>query len=256
MGCCETREKIYPNEYHFSQELTKPVFTPSMVANKHIEVDFEDLIEEDSQNKGVDLRADDIEIYLSQLISSFNWTTHAEKPDCVIKTKLGSAFNENLPVTLGLLDFGFVVPSKEVINLLYESDLRMSWDQNLESVKLIQNSPNVFFLRLLKKFPFKSREFILKVVVKTQSNQTSVIYYSVPNKDFPVCEERERGECLFGMAKILERNSSTLFMQIEQVDNKQNPKPSICNLAATELTQWLSVFKRAVHDYHSVNTMQ
>ena len=63
----------------------------------------------------------------------------------------------------------------------------------------------------------------------------------------------ERAELLFGFIKIIGRPNNTAILILQQVDNKLVLKPGTAGLAATEVSQWIRLFKTQLIIYYHNN---
>lgn len=228
MGCCEARTQ-YENEplerMPIFQEEEKFDFC----------MNYEAILS--------DIRAKEIETYASQLLNSPAWTTQIENQDFSIKTKIGSMFNEVSPVCLTILDLYLSIPSHIILNLLFYPETRMEWDPTLEFMEILDRKSNT--LRIVKKYPFKPQEQIIKLSCVKDSEMTIVLYYS---QDFAVFDENvQRSQCYFGMIKVIRSKNSTAVMLIQQEDYEKGTIADQAGFLASELTQWMQVLKKNIY---------
>ena len=202
-----------------------------------------------------DTRAHDIEVYGNSLIYNSKWSEHIEDSSFSVKYKLGSVFNSNLPVTLACIDLDEAVPVEFILDMLFNPTKRVKWDETLENISVVSKiSSSINVIRIVKKFPFISREFLIKVCVNAGDKECSVAMHSIKFSQQSEEKLHERAELLFGFIKIIGRPNNTAILILQQVDNKLELKPGTAGLAATEVSQWIRLFKTQLIKYYHNNS--
>lgn len=228
MGCIESRS---PGNSE-SQSL-KPKFLEILPAPEAAK-------DQDSEVLS-DARGNDIEEYGNNLIYNANWANCIEKPGISVKTKMGSVFNSNIPVTLAFVEFDELIPTKFIMDMLYNPIMRMKWDDTVLEMSLVSKvSENLSIIRLVKKFPFISREFLFKVYIRNHVYESSVSAYSIKSSQIQTSSKYERGEVMFAFTKIMPRSNHTAIVLMQQIDNKLPQKPELANV---EFCQWANLFR-------------
>ena len=237
MGCIESRS--LPNEEDYK----------ILSYNRHKQFS---IISREVSDEIKDARAHDIETYSNNLIYNSNWSTYIETTGYSVKIKQGSVFNSNMPVTLAFIDFDELITSDFIIEMLFDIETRKKWDDTvLEFEKISKQSSTISIYRVVKKFPFMPREFIFKACISHATKECSVALYSIKSHLVQENNLFERSEIMFCFIKVLERNSHTAILILQQIDNKLKLKPELLNLAAAEVNQWILLFKaQLIHSYH------
>ena len=119
----------------------------------------------------------------------------------------------------------------------------MQWDPTLEFMEIIDSSENT--LRIIKKYPFKPQEQIIKLCCVKENSSALVLYHS---EDFAIFDQTlQRSLCYFGMIKVLRSRCSTAVMILQQEDYEKGTITDRASFLASELTQWLLVFKKNIY---------
>lgn len=230
MGCCETRP----------QNETKPLESRFTFLEEEENFDF--ILKYGSSFS--DIKAKEIEIYVGSLLNSSNWITHIETQDHTLKTKIGSMFNESSPVSMIVLDLNYSVALHKVLNLIFSPESRLEWDFTLEFMELLKKPENT--VRIIKKYPFKPLELVLKVNCIKEKNMAIALYYS---EEYEFVDSNvQRSQCYFGMVKIMKTKNSTVVILIQQEDFDKGTGSERANLMASELFQWMLVFKKKLSE--------
>lgn len=180
-----------------------------------------------------------VEDYSAKLIASANWLTHIDQDKITIRTIPGSAYNAKIPVVLGFLEFECEIPTEKISKLVCQD---RSWDHSVIQYNVIETSEEFFKVRVLKKFPFRNREYFVKVFWKNWEDSSSIVMIPEEIK-FEKDDMVESGEIIFTMVKIQKREKNTVMFIISQVDNKQEKANNLCRLVATEMHHWLMVLR-------------
>ena len=233
MGCCETR--YVPD--------IKPINDVSDLKEEE-ENDYEFFVKYKTNFE--DSKAKEIENYINKLLTSDDWTTHLENKDYTVKTKLGSIFDENTPVCLMILNMNISISLGKIFNLLFWPDIRKSWDTKIEFMEVLNSMENS--LRIIKQYPFKPLEFVIKLNCVKRKGTATALFYS---EEFPfINENAHRSQCYFGMVKIIRNRKSTVIVIVQQEEYERGNLNERCTLIASESVQWLQVLRK--HLYQSV----
>ena len=116
-------------------------------------------------------------------------------------------------------------------------------------MELIRDPVNT--LRIIKKYPFKPLENIIKLCCVKEKDCAIALYYS---EDFPFIDDKvQRSQCYFGMVKVLKNKGNTAIMIIQQDEYEKGTLSDRSNMLASEIVQWALVFKKNIYK-HSVNS--
>lgn len=261
MGCCETRGSFLEFIPHKSEDKISELdqTTDSPTTTKHAK--FDEFLYPADKTEGLtnaiiseqeDRKAHHIENYCLSLLRHKEWNLQLDTQDYIIQVKEGSIFHENLPVAVCYLDFGIHISAREIIDILYQPEIRMSWDTKIKSMKICQkpteNKSTVYYVY---EFPMKNREFITKVITASQSNLTRIVYYSCDSEELPHSLSFVPANVLFGFCTIIEKSDNTMMLIAKQEDLSIGIYPGLLGNMSTQFTIWIQGFRNAVLSYHS-----
>ena len=247
MGCCEFRELQrfeMSRAVHGSEAASKGYETDSTHSRLSDFTQNFEVVRSCFDVTSGKLRQ--IEDYTHEAIKDSEWVSHIEKPDFAIRTRPRTIYGAEVPASLALIDFRSALPAEALVSKLVEPEARTAWDKSIERMDLICGVPTqTSTLRIIKKYPFVCREFIVEATVSTLGKTTTVVMHSISYPESQINQSLVRGEVLFVVYKIIETSSTTLLMCMQQVDNKSGISKLFATLMASELTQWVYSLKKA-----------
>jgi hypothetical protein len=198
-------------------------------------------------------RTNMIENILETLLKDTHWRTDINERFVTIRSIKGSALDPSIPVVHIRLDLGRHVPPGLVLDTLNDPLVRMQWETNYKSMKIVKKYSGWQFVSAVVvniAVPMvKNREFVEMKTVKQHGNCTKVINYSVElevlsRQEAPVTRDAERGETLLGMQMIVKEEQSTVVHVISQTDLKLSLFNALQGLAVSRLKDWAYLLKK------------
>lgn len=252
MGCCESIAELRgrdtgPLFSEWEKNSTQESHSVASSKNSNVCVDWEKLLRSLHVTNPEQIPAE-IELYVKGLASSKYWATQVEKTHVVVKTLPGSEYSQKFPVCLAYVDFACTIPAGEVLDLLLNPTLRTNWDQSLYSFEVLGSN----VLRVIKNFPFKNREFLMNFSVPKHADHATAVLYNIGRELSNT--SHVKGKCLFCVYKVLERPSTTIFMCMQQLNDKQRNSPQTVKRTALEMSLWADSLRRAVK--HHLKSMK
>lgn len=257
MGCCEARS--YTD--HIPKKTDKKISDlDTTVGSIHSAKNprFDDILQPKSDtlsysliSEHEDRRAYHIENYCIELLRNKDWSIQLNTEDYKILLKEGSIFHESLPVAICYIDFGMKISAHEIIEILYNPDERMAWDNKIKFMKVFKKpNENKFIIYYIYEFPMKNREFINKVITSSSTDITNIINYSCDSDEIPHSSTYTPARTLFGFCTIIEKPDTTLILMAKQEDLCIGIYPGLLGNMSTQYTIWTQSFRNAVLSYH------
>jgi|LakMenEpi03Aug12_release.lakeMendotaPanAssembly.Ray.scaffolds.fasta_scaffold605453_1 hypothetical protein len=198
-----------------------------------------------------DRKAYHIENYCLELLRNKEWSMQLDTQDYKILLKEGSIFHESLPVAMSYIDFGMQIQAREILEILYNPQERMAWDNKIKFMKILKKpSESKSIVYYIYEFPMKNREFIIKVITSSSTDITNIISYSCECEEIPHSSTCAPARTLFGFCTIIEKSDTTLILMAKQEDLNIGIYPGLLGNMSTQFTIWTQNFRNAVLSYH------
>lgn len=261
MGCCEARsytDHIPKKTEKKISDLDTTVDSTYSAKNPRFDEILQPATKLDTLSYSLiseheDRRAHHIENYCLELLRNKEWSMQLNTQDYKILLKEGSIFHESLPVAMCYIDFGMQIRAREILEILYNPQERMSWDNKIKFMKVVKKpNENKSIVYYIYEFPMKNREFINKVITSSSEDITNIISYSCESDsdEIPHSSTCTPARTLFGFCTIIEKSDTTLILMAKQEDLCIGIYPGLLANMSTQFTIWTQSFRNAVLSYH------
>jgi hypothetical protein len=155
-----------------------------------------------------------------------------------------------MPVALVYMDFNCCVSARDIMSVLLEKSLRVKWDNHIEKFDTeYTGKSDEMILHTINKFPIRNRETVAKAAFSKMQDETVIVMYSIEHENFLPQPNTQKVDLYFSVMKILEHVDCTFLMFMLHSDEKLPPSSNTTKLKLAQLSQWLSKFSRAVHQF-------
>jgi hypothetical protein len=143
----------------------------------------------------------EVEQYAMTLLADPEWEIALEEDDCIVQTRIGSDYNDTLPVVFLEINVKGDFNLAAVSDVMCDPKTRLTWDKDsLADFRLVDDeTPDAKIMYSVNKFPWpmKNRDFVDYRYTRLLMDEVRVVFYGIEHADFPVVPGVVRGNTIF-----------------------------------------------------------